>query len=216
MTEQELRNLDDELSNDMISEEDYCQQLRDEVSRLHPDIDQCDVDNMIRMQLRMMAIEDVLAEENNYSEVHDCGFASAKAGKEDPEGEHEGFKPEKDENFQQHETQGKQEKAEEKPAEECGDEDGLKKEPDQNGEPDKGDKDKSDCDKSPEKGDQDQDKANDQGQDDQDKSKQDQNDKEQQQKQDQSNDQSKGGGGQAWITYQIVPEWVLFPPQQQN
>ena len=92
MTEQELRDLDAELDNGTMDEEQYCATLRDEVARIHPDYDPCTIENMIRMQLRIEALESVLAEDVTESDLPDAGGVVEAAGAGKEGGDKPGFK----------------------------------------------------------------------------------------------------------------------------
>ena len=74
MTQTDLEELDKELDNGEISEDDYLSRLRDEVSAIHRDLSEEDVSNMFKMQLRIMAVDEVLNEENNVSTSRECHF----------------------------------------------------------------------------------------------------------------------------------------------
>ena len=92
MTEQELRNLDAELDNGTMDEEQYCATLRDEVARIHPDYDPCTIENMICMQLRIEALESVLAEDVTESDLPDAGGVIEAAGARKEGDDKPGFK----------------------------------------------------------------------------------------------------------------------------
>ena len=65
MTEQELRQLDHSLSSGEISEDEYLATLRDEVARIHHDYEPIDIDNMFKMQLRILALDEELSEDTS-------------------------------------------------------------------------------------------------------------------------------------------------------
>ena len=226
MTEQELRDLDVELDSGTIDEEQYCATLRDEVARIHSDYDPCTIENMIRMQLRIEALESVLVEDVTESDLLDASgvVKAAGAGKEGCD--KSGFKEDDKDSQIKALLQKLKEKAEKQAAEQ------KAEKPDQNGEQGVAEKpgaeqqhvgqqeDNEFLGQKPGQqnpGSQDGQQQNDQnkqnGKDDQ--SQQDQSKQDQcQQKQDQQNQQKDNGNGgksnqkpKVWWTWQIVPDW---------
>lgn len=65
MTLEELHNYDSQLANGEICDYDYDTILKDEIARIHPEIPSIDIDNMIRQQMRTLAVEETVAYDNN-------------------------------------------------------------------------------------------------------------------------------------------------------
>ena len=68
MTQENLDSLDGDLKAGNISEDEYMQILTDEVVRLHPEIDTYEIDNMIRLQLKSLAIDEQYCADNERTE----------------------------------------------------------------------------------------------------------------------------------------------------
>ena len=68
MTQENLDSLDGDLKAGNISEDEYMQILTDEVVRLHPEIDAYEIDNMVRLQLKSLAIDEQYCADNERTE----------------------------------------------------------------------------------------------------------------------------------------------------
>ena len=201
MTDNELRALDGELESGAMSEDEYLDTLRNEVSRLHPNYEQLDIDNMFKMQLRILALEDELAEDTCSEAISTIGgeFARAHAG---PDGNDKAaqLQDAEQESADASPSAG-QMMSDEKPGE--NQQSAQPKEPngstpnldDGQQEPDKQDN-----------GDQ-QDRQNDQDQK--------QNDKQDKSK-DKNKDKNKAKSSKWWWTWQIVPDWNDWMKDDEN
>ena len=65
MTQSELNQLDEDVQNGILSEDEYVERLKSEVSMLHRDLTDEEVSNMFQMQLRIMALDEVLEADND-------------------------------------------------------------------------------------------------------------------------------------------------------
>jgi len=65
MTQSELNQLDEDVQNGILSEDEYVERLKSEVSMLHKDLTDEEVSNMFQMQLRIMALDEVLEADND-------------------------------------------------------------------------------------------------------------------------------------------------------
>ena len=68
MTQENLDSLDGDLKAGNISEDEYMQILMDEVVRLHPEIDAYEIDNMVRLQLKSLAVDEQYCADNERTE----------------------------------------------------------------------------------------------------------------------------------------------------
>ena len=68
MTQENLDSLDSCLKAGNISEDEYMQILMDEVVRLHPEIDAYEIDNMVRLQLKSLAVDEQYCADNERTE----------------------------------------------------------------------------------------------------------------------------------------------------
>ena len=68
MTQENLDSLDGDLKAGNISEDEYMQILTDEVVRLHPEIDTYEIDNMVRLQLKSLAVDEQYCADNERTE----------------------------------------------------------------------------------------------------------------------------------------------------
>lgn len=68
MTQENLDSLDGDLKAGNISEDEYMQILTDEVVRLHPEIDAYEIDNMVRLQLKSLAVDEQYCADNERTE----------------------------------------------------------------------------------------------------------------------------------------------------
>ena len=68
MTQENLDLLDGDLKAGNISEDEYMQILTDEVVRLHPEIDTYEIDNMVRLQLKSLAVDEQYCADNERTE----------------------------------------------------------------------------------------------------------------------------------------------------
>ena len=213
MTEQDLRDLDAELDNGSIDEEQYCATLRDEVARVHPDYDQCTIENMIHMQLRIEALESVLVEDVTVSDLPDSGgvIEAASSGKEG------GNKSSLKEDDKDSQIKALLQKLKEKAEKQLAEQKEGSQQPLNGTQSDVIQNDSLNGQMQDQNSEHDDQRQNDQnkqnGKDDQlqqDTSKQDQNHQNQDQ-QNQQNDNSKGDKSnqkpKVWWTWQIVPDW---------
>lgn len=189
MTEKELRDLDVEFDSGAMPEDEYLGILRNEVSRLHPEYEQLDVDNMFKMQLRILALEDELAEDSCHRapsriKTDDLAAEAHRAELEDKEAE--AVEAAAEEAFAQSQA--------EQQLDENGNEQPLEDQevPDHHDQPDNGQDDKS--------------------QEGNDESKPQEQDNEQQNNsqskdKDKDKNKSKSKSSKWWWTWQIVPDW---------
>lgn len=192
MTQENLDALDAELKAGSITDEDYMQALTDEVCKLHPDIDAYEVDNMVRMQLKTLAVDEQYhtnAEET--PPVVEMGYAPNDKGEKESaackNGEDEAAPADNSSDAQQMESDAEGSEAD---SEQAGSEQDESQSEDGDAESSSSGQDE-DGDKTP---------KDDKG-DEEDQSSSDDNS---------SNDDSNGGGNQTWWTWQIVPGWLTL------
>lgn len=81
MTQENLDSLDGDLKAGNISEDEYMQILTDEVVRLHPEIDAYEIDNMVRLQLKSLAVDEQYCADNERTEEpKEIGYLESKEG----------------------------------------------------------------------------------------------------------------------------------------
>lgn len=61
MTQRDIDELDARIFSGDMSDEEYYGTLRDEVSRLHPELDYTELENMLAIQLKMLAVDTQLS-----------------------------------------------------------------------------------------------------------------------------------------------------------
>ena len=198
MTQAELDQLENDVQNGLLSEDDFVSRLRDEVSILHRELSDEEISNMFQMQLKVMAIDEVLKDEIETAPItHPRGIGPAEQAEQNEKGkEDKAFSAELEKikalmeklNGERQKSQSADSNASSKP--EKGNQDNK---------PDNGQQQDQK---------QNSDKKEDNSQQDKDKSKQNQ-DKQNQNKQDKNNDKSKSKSNRYkwWWTYQIVPDW---------
>ncbi len=192
MTQAELDQLENDVQNGLLSEDDFVSRLRDEVSILHRELSDEEISNMFQMQLKVMAIDEVLKDEIETAPItHPCGIGRVEKAEQNENGkEDKAFSAELEKikalmeklNGERQKSQSTNSKASSKSEKENQD-NGQQQDQKQNS-----------------------DKKEDNSQQDKDKSKQNQ-DKQNQNKQDKNNDKSKSNSNKWWWTYQIVPDW---------
>jgi len=188
MSEQDLRDLDKELADGMISEDDYMSHLRDEVLALHSEYDETAVSNMIKMQLRSLAIEEDLVEDLKRIETHD--FYRIHPVRQDRNDCSTGAKSQSmtSKELEAHEEEKNIGQQPLKPQAQNNSKEGQKQNQSQH-----------QC-QSQQKESQEQDKTN----------SDDCNNRCSSKGENDKNQNSGGGSNRWWMTWQIVPEWAIF------
>lgn len=206
MTREELAILDNDLKEGVLLSSEYMQILRDEVERIHPEIELYEIENMIKTQLRVNSLEDDLSDgirehksnpEPGFVPLHDgnpnsnCGEEIASSDDESKNGisAQGSVNAEKSQGDKKSAESNQESGKDSSNSKSSGDD--SKTEEKQNSSVDPSDKkDESGSDE----------KSND-GKD---------------EKTDESNDDNKNGKGsgggsrEMWMTYQVVPGWVTF------
>lgn len=207
MTQQNLDSLDAELKAGSITDEDYMQALVDEVIRLHPDIDAYEVDNMVRLQLKSLAVEEqYCADIEERQQNVEIGTTPAKkendsGAKQDSNGDEKAAASQ--------EENGSEARSESSEAESTSDakKDGNEQsqETSESGDENSNKKDSSDT-KSVDDADGNEESKSEGKDEDGDKSPED-NDGDKEDKSDSNDGQ---GGNECWWTWQIVPGWLTL------
>ena len=206
MTREELAILDNDLKEGVLLSSEYMQILRDEVGRIHPEIELYEIENMIKTQLRVNALEDALSDgirehksnpERGFVPLHDenpnsnCGEETASSDDESKnsslaQGSMNAEKSQGDKKSAESNQESGKDSSNSKSSS-----DDSKTEEKQNSSGDPSDK----------KDERSSDEKSNEGKD---------------EKTDESNDGNKngkgsgGGGREMWMTYQVVPGWVTF------
>ena len=87
MTQAELDQLENDVQNGLLSEDDFVSRLRDEVSILHRELSDEEISNMFQMQLKVMAIDEVLKDDIETAPItHPCGIERAEKAEQNENG----------------------------------------------------------------------------------------------------------------------------------
>ena len=218
MTREELAILDNDLKEGVLLSDEYMQILRDEVGRIHPEIELYEIENMIKTQLRVNALEDALSDgirehksntEPGFVPLHD-GNPNSNCGEEIASSDDESKNSSSAQGSMNAEkTQGDHQSAESN--QESGEDSSNSKSSSDDSKTEE--KQNSSGDPSEKQDDKNGEKQNDaKSQDNSDKKDESGSDE----KTDKSNDDNKNGKGsgggsrEMWMTYQVVPGWVTF------
>lgn len=226
MTREELTILDNDLKEGVLSNDEYIQILRDEVGRIHSEIELYEIENMIKTQLRVNVLEDALSDgirehksnlEPGFVPLHDgnpnlnCREETASSNDESKNSisAQGSMNAEKSQGDQKSVESNQESGKDSSNSKSSGDD--SKTEENQNSSGDPSDK----------QDDNNSEKQNDsKSQDNSDKKDENSSDEKsndsKDEKTDESNDDNKnrkGSGGcgrEMWMTYQVVPGWVTF------
>ena len=206
MTREELAILDNDLKEGVLLSDEYMQILRDEVGRIHPEIELYEIENMIKTQLRVNALEDALSDrirehksntEPGFVPLHD-GNLNSNCGEEIVSSDDESKNSSSAQSSMNAEkSQGDKKSAESNQesgkdssnSKSSGDDSKTEEKQNSSGDP----SDKKDESSSDEKSNEGKDEKTDESND------------------DNKNGKGSGGGGrEMWMTYQVVPGWVTF------
>lgn len=229
MTQENLDSLDGDLKAGNISEDEYMQTLTDEVVRLHPEIDAYEIDNMVRLQLKSLAVDEQYCADNERTEEPkeighleskegSCGKGNADekdAGAKEQSGDLKASSSGNEQQAASEDDGNAQEKQAGEKQQSSSSENGESREAD--GSKGEEQRDQAASDKSEDqesRSGQDSENSNEAS------SKQDSGDEESQQSQDNGNSQSQdndngdsdssSGRKDAWMTWQIVPGWLTL------
>ena len=226
MTREELAILDNDLKEGVLLSDEYMQILRDEVGRIHPEIELYEIENMIKTQLRVNALEDDLSDgirehksnpEPRFVPLHDgnpnsnCGEEIASSDDESKNGisAQGSVNAEKSQGDKKSAESNQESGKDSSNSKSSGDDSKTEEKPNSSGDP----SDKQD-DKNGEK--QNDSKSQDHSDKKDDSSSDEKSNDSKDEKTDESNDDNKngkgsgGGGREMWMTYQVVPGWVTF------
>ena len=206
MTREELAILDSDLKEGVLLSGEYMQILRDEVGRIHPEIELYEIENMIKTQLRVNALEDALSDEIcEHKSNQEPGFVPLHDGNPNSNfGEEIASSDDESKNGSSAQGSMNAEKSQgDKKSAESNQESGKDSSNSKSSSDDSKTEEKqnSSGDPSDKKDERSSDEKSNEGKD---------------EKTDESNDGNKngkgsgGGGREMWMTYQVVPGWVTF------
>ena len=206
MTREELAILDNDLKEGVLLSDEYMQILRDEVGRIHPEIELYEIENMIKTQLRVNALEDALSDgirehksntEPGFVPLHD-GNPNSNFGEEIASSDDESkngssaqgsMNAEKSQGDKKSAESNQESGKDSSNSKSSGDDSKTEEKQNSSGDP----SDKKDESSSDEKSNEGKDEKTDESND------------------DNKNGKGSGGGsGEMWMTYQVVPGWVTF------
>ena len=198
--------LDNDLKEGVLLSDEYMQILRDEVGRIHPEIELYEIENMIKTQLRVNALEDALSDrirehksntEPGFVPLHD-GNPNSNFGEEIASSDDESkngssaqgsMNAEKSQGDKKSAESNQESGKDSSNSKSSGDDSKTEEKQNSSGDP----SDKKDESSSDEKSNEGKDEKTDESND------------------DNKNGKGSGGGGrEMWMTYQVVPGWVTF------